>query len=64
MVAVLFNAGAQVPVIPLFDVVGRILSVAPLQIAATGVNVGVMTASMVTDVVAVVPGQPPLGARV
>ena len=41
MVAVLFNAGDHVPVIPLLEVVGKALSVAPLQIAATGVNVGV-----------------------
>ena len=40
--AVLFNAGAQVPVIPLLDVVGRAVSVAPEQIGATAVNVGVM----------------------
>ena len=38
---VLFNAGDQVPVIPLLEVVGKALSVAPEQIAATGVNVGV-----------------------
>ena len=62
--AVLFNAGDQVPVIPLFDVVGNAASTTPEQIAATGVNVGVMTASIVTDVVAVTPGQPPLAATV
>ena len=42
VVAVLFKAGAQVPVIPLLDVVGRAVSVAPEQIGATAVNVGVM----------------------
>ena len=41
VVVVLFNAGAQVPVIPLFDVVGNAASTAPEQIAATGVKVGV-----------------------
>ena len=41
MVAVLFNAGDHVPVMPLFDVVGNADKVAPLQIAATGVKVGV-----------------------
>ena len=40
--AVLFKAGAHVPEIPLLDVVGNAVSVAPEQIAATAVNVGVM----------------------
>ena len=47
---------------PLFDVVGNAARAAPEQIAATGVNVGVMFGSIVTDVVAVTPGQPPLAA--
>jgi len=38
----LLNTGAQVPVIPLLDVVGNGANTAPEQIAATGVNVGVM----------------------
>ena len=42
MVAVLSKAGAQVPVIPLVDVVGNADKVAPEQIGATAVNVGVM----------------------
>ena len=42
MVVVLFSAGDQVPVIPLLDVVGNAFNVAPEQIGATGVNVGVM----------------------
>ena len=41
MVAVLFRAGDQVPVIPLSDVVDSGESVAPEQIGATAVNVGV-----------------------
>jgi hypothetical protein len=41
-VAVLFSAGDQVPVTPLFDVVGRDESVAPEQIGAMAVNVGVI----------------------
>ena len=40
MVAVLFNAGDQVPVKPLLDVVGKAVKVCPLQIGATAVNVG------------------------
>ena len=62
--AVLFNDGDHAPGIPLFDVAGSAVSVAPLQIADTGVNVGVTTADIVTDVVAVTPGQPPLAATV
>ena len=42
MVAELFSAGAQVPVMPLVDVVGRAVRVAPEQIGATAVNVGVI----------------------
>ncbi len=41
MVAVLFKAGAHVPVIPLVEVVGNAASVAPEQIGPTAVNVGV-----------------------
>ena len=42
VVAVLFKAGAQVPVMPLLEVVGRAARVAPEQIGATAVKVGVM----------------------
>ena len=38
----MFNAGAQVPVIPLLEVVGRADKVAPEQIGATAVKVGVI----------------------
>jgi hypothetical protein len=41
VVAVLFNAGAHVPVIPLFEVVGNADKVAPEQIGAIAVKVGV-----------------------
>ena len=41
VVIVLFNAGSHVPVIPLSDVVGNGANVAPEQIGATGLNVGV-----------------------
>ena len=64
VVAVLFSAGDQVPVIPLSDVAGKAVSVAPEQIAGTGLNVGVITSAIVTDAVAVTPGQPPLPATV
>ena len=42
MVAVLLSAGAHVPVIALFDVVGNAASGSPEQMGATAVNVGVM----------------------
>ena len=41
VVAVLFNAGLQVPLMPLVDVVGSAASTAPEQIGATAVKVGV-----------------------
>jgi len=39
---VLSKAGAHVPVIPLLEVVGSAVSVAPEQMDATALNVGVM----------------------
>ena len=55
--AVLFNAGDQLPVIgvALVDDVGNGDNVAPEQIGATALNVGVITAAIVTDAVAVAP---------
>ena len=41
VVAVLFSAGVHVPVIPLLEVVGNAVNVAPAQIGATAVKVGV-----------------------
>jgi hypothetical protein len=40
-VAVLFSAGDQVPLIPLFEVVGNAAKVAPEHIGATAVKVSV-----------------------
>ena len=37
----MFNAGLQLPVMPLLEVVGSAANAAPEQIATTGVNVGV-----------------------
>ena len=54
VVAVLLSAGDQVPVIPLFDVVGNAASVAPEQIGATALNVGRMFGLTVMVRVAVV----------
>jgi len=54
VVAVLFNAGDQAPVMPLLDVVGSAVSVAPEQIGATAVNVGVIFAlTVIVNVVVV-----------
>ena len=38
----MFNAGAQPPVMPLVEVVGKAVSVAPEHIGATAMNVGIM----------------------
>ena len=41
VVAVLSNAGNQVPVIPFGEVAGKVIAGAPLQIAAIGAKSGV-----------------------
>jgi len=64
VVDVLSNAGDQLPVMPLVDVVGSAVKIPPEQIAATVVKIGVTTGSIVTDVVATTEGQPPLAAIV
>ena len=64
MVVVLLSAGDHVPVMPFKEVVGNGARVVPEQIAATGLNVGVTTGSIVTDAVVVTPGQAPLAATV
>ena len=50
----MFSAGDHEPLIALSDVVGNAVRVAPEQIAATGVKVGVMLALTVMVIVAVV----------
>ena len=42
VVAVLFKDGAQVPVMPLLEVVGKAGKAAPEQIGPTALNVGVV----------------------
>jgi len=64
VVAVLLTAGAQVPVMPLLDVVGSGANTAPEQIAATGVNVGVMFGLTVMVNVVVVAHRPAVGVNV
>ena len=61
---VLSKAGDQVPVIPLLEVVGNAVSVAPAQIGATAVNVGVMFGLTVIVSVAVVAHCPAVGVNV
>jgi len=61
---VLSSAGAQVPVIPLVDVVGNAVSVDPEQIGATAVNVGVTFGLTVIVKVVVVAHCPAVGVNV
>ena len=64
MVAVLLSAGLQVPVIPLFDVVGSALKLAPLHIGATASNSGVTFGFTVIVSVVVVAHCPAAGVKV
>ena len=64
MVTVLLRAGAQVPVIPLLEVVGNEFKVPPEQIGATAVNVGVMLGLTVIVKVVVVAHSPAVGVKV
>ena len=64
MVAALFNAGAQVPVMPLVDVVGIAAKAAPEHIGATAVNVGVIFGLTVIVKVVVVAHSPAVGVKV
>ena len=64
VVAVLFKAGDQLPVIPLFEVVGSADKVAPEQIGATAVKVGVTFGLTVIVKVVVVPHCPAVGVKV
>src|SRR4051812_29239675 len=57
-------AGAHVPVIPLVEVVGRTGAAAPLHIAATAANVGVMLGLTVIVSVVVVAHCPAVGVKV
>ena len=60
----LLSAGDQVPVILLLDVVGNADKVAPEQIGATAVNVGVMFGLTVMVSVVVVAHCPAVGVKV
>ena len=61
---VLFKAGAHEPVIPLLEEVGSGARVAPEQIGATAVNVGVMFGLTVMVKVVVVAHCPAVGVKV
>jgi hypothetical protein len=63
-VAVLFSDGDHVPVILFNDVVGSALRVAPLQIAATELKVGVTFGLTVIVNVAVLAHCPAVGVNV
>ena len=64
VVAELFKAGDQVPVMPLLDVVGKETNVEPEQIGATCVNNGVTFGLTVMVMVAVVAHKPAVGINV
>ena len=60
----MFNAGDQVPVYPLFEVVGSACIVDPEQTEATCVKLGVMFGFTVMVIVAVVAQSPAVGVNV
>ena len=62
--AVLSKAGAHVPVIPLLEVVGSDVSVAPEHIGTTALKVGVMFGLTVIVNVVVVVHCPAVGVNV
>ncbi|MET3886032.1 uncharacterized membrane protein (DUF485 family) [Chitinophagaceae bacterium OAS944] len=64
VVAVLLSAGAQVPVMPLLELVGSGDKVAPEHIGATAVKVGVTFGLTVIVKVVVVAHCPALGVKV
>jgi hypothetical protein len=64
VVAVLLSAGAQVPLIPLVEVVGNGASASPEQIAATAAKVGVINGFTVMVKVVVVAHCPAVGVNV
>ena len=64
MVEVLLSAGAQVPVMPLLEVVGNGFNVPPEQIGVTAVKVGVIFGLTVIVNVVVVAHRPAEGVNV
>ncbi len=64
MVAVLFNAGLQVPVMPFCEVVGKAVSTLPEQASATAAKVGRIGAITPMVIVVVVAHSPASGVKV
>jgi len=64
VVELLFKAGLQVPVIPLFDVSGNAGIVFPSQTAGTGLKVGTVLVLTFTLLVTLVLAQPPAPGKV
>ena len=64
VVAVLFIAGAHVPLMALLEVVGNAAIVSPVQIGGTAVNVGIIPAFTVIDNVVVFAHCPAVGVNV
>ena len=60
----LFNAGNHVPVIPLFEVVGKALRFCPMHIGATAVKVGVIIGFTKIERVAIVAHCSSFGVKV
>ena len=60
----MFKAGAHVPVMPLLEVVGRAANVAPEQIGATALKVGVLFGFTTIVNVVVVAHWPAVGVNV
>jgi phage terminase large subunit len=63
VVVVLFNAGNQDPVMPFKEIVGSAVKLAPEQIAATGLKVGVIFGFTVIVNVVVVAHSPAVGVK-
>jgi hypothetical protein len=64
VVTVLFNAGAQVPLIPFVDVVGSGARTPPAQIAATGLKVGAVLLLIPMVIVTILAHCPASGVNV
>ena len=60
----MFNAGDQLPLIPLSDVVGSAGNIDPEQMAATGVNNGVINGLTVTVSIVETAHWPAVGTNV
>ena len=60
----MFKEGAQLPVMPLLEVVGSAVSVAPVHMGATASNAGVIFGSTMIVSVVVVAHVPAVGVNV